>query len=339
MMNKTERYEKLMQLMSPCSKELYYKDEVQSELMGLKKVILNCTYNEEHAENMRLELGDVLRHLREKNDERGNVAGEYLDSLEIECEKFDAMLGREVAGNAGEVQAFRSLETMTSQNITFHNLELCNGENRGELDAVVITSKAVFLIEVKNSSHDMVIDAKGNYYRARGYMNMDYNIGEKVNNKAFLLRNALESAVKEMGKELKVVNYVVFANSRINVTNRYKYLSTCFLSQLPHMIDDFKSADIYTDEDMSIIGNALKDAEQKKAYPLDMDVKKLKHDFAMVMALLEMPETMEEPEVIVVEKLEAPGLSIWKKLVGGIGVAAACVFALTTATAIHKKLN
>lgn len=55
MMNKTiERYEKIMKVMSPCSKELYFKDEIQRELTDLKKVIVNCTYNEEHAENMRL---------------------------------------------------------------------------------------------------------------------------------------------------------------------------------------------------------------------------------------------------------------------------------------------
>lgn len=51
MMNKTtERYEKLMKVMCPCSKEMYFKDEIQSELTALKNIIVNCTYNEEHAE-------------------------------------------------------------------------------------------------------------------------------------------------------------------------------------------------------------------------------------------------------------------------------------------------
>ena len=290
MVNKTtERYEKLMKFMSPCSKELYFKDEIQSELTDLKKIIVNCTYNEEHAENMRLGLKDVVKHLGDKNSEIGNVADEYLLRLEKECKEFDTILGREVAGNTGEFQAFRSLETVKSEHIIFQNLELSNGENRGELDAVVITSKAIFLIEVKNSSHDMVIDAKGNYFRVRGYMTMDYNIGEKVNNKEYLLRNVLEDKMKTLDKKLNIVNYVVFANSRINVTNKYKYFTTCFLSQLPHLIDDYIGEDIYTLEDLRFMEEAIRCAEDKKAYPLSFNVKQMKEDFAMAMALLEVP--------------------------------------------------
>ena len=51
----------------------------------------------------------------------------------------------------------------------------------------------------------MVIDAKGNYFRARGYMTMDYNIGEKVNNKEFLLRNALEEQMKNNKKKIVII--------------------------------------------------------------------------------------------------------------------------------------
>lgn len=285
----TERYEKLLRVMSPCSKEMYFKDEIQSELSALKNVIVNCTYNEEHAENMKLGLEDVVKHLAEKNVERENVADEYLVRLTKECSEFDAILGREVAGNSGEIQAFRSLETVKSERVEFHNLELGNGDNRGELDAVVITSKAIFLIEVKNSSHDMVIDAKGNYFRARGYMTMDYNIGEKVNNKEYLLRNVLKEQMEKAGKKLNIVNCVVFANSRINVTNRYKYFTTCFLSQLPHYIDDYVGEDIYTPQDLKQMEEIIRLAEDKKAYPLGFNVKQIKEDFAMAMALLEVP--------------------------------------------------
>lgn len=91
----TERYEKLMSLMTPCSKETYYKSEVQEELLGLKKVIVNCTYNEQHAENMRLGLTDVVRHLEAKNVERGNVADEFLGRLADGTKAFDTLLGRE----------------------------------------------------------------------------------------------------------------------------------------------------------------------------------------------------------------------------------------------------
>lgn len=342
-MNKTtERYEKLMSLMKPCSKEVYFKDEVQEELLGLKRVIVNCTYNEQHAENMRLGLADVVRHLEEKNSERGNVADEYLERLAEETKRFDTMLGRESAGNAGEIQAFRSLETVKTSNVTFHNLELNVEENRGELDAVVVTSKAIFLIEVKNSGHDMVIDAKGNYFRARGYMTMDYNIGEKVNNKEFLLRNAVEERLKKLGKNVNIVNYVVFANSRINVTNRYKYLKTCFLSQLPHLIDEYEGPEIYTEDDMKEIQQSIKSAEHKEAYPLDMDVVQMKKDFAMTMALLEMPEIEEQVDLNYLKEeeiMDSKKQISKKEVVGLVGAVAALTAVITSVFAVYKSKN
>lgn len=343
-MNKTtEKFKNLMQAMSPCSKEMYYKEEKPKEMSQLQSSILNLIYNEEHAESMRLVLVDGVKHLKEINNERGNVADEYLERLEVECRQFDTLLGRELAGNSGEVQAFRSLETVKSDNITFRNLELCNGENRGELDAVVITSKAIFLIEVKNPGHDMIIDAKGNYYRAKGYMDMDYNIGEKINNKEFLLRKALEEQMRKIGKKMNIVTYVVFANSRIEVTNRYKYLDKCYLCHLPHLIDDYEGEDIYADEDMELMKQAILNAEDKKKYPIGMDIKQMKEDFAMAMALLEVGASEVQHEEIdecklSVEKDSQEGVAnfIDLKPLHYLGAAATLAVAIISAVTIHK---
>jgi len=339
----TEKFKNLMQVMSPCSKEVYFKEERQNEMLQLRSNLLNLIYNEEHTENMRLVLVDGVKHLKEINRERGNVADEYLERLEAECRQFDTLLGREMAGCAGEIQAFRSIEMVKSDNITFHNLELCNGDNRGELDAVVITSKAIFLIEVKNPGHDMIIDAKGNYFRAKGYMEMDYNIGEKINNKEFLLRKALEEEMKQIGKKINIVTYVVFANSRIQVTNKYKYISNCCLSHLPHLIDDYTGEDIYTDEDIELMKQAILNAENKKTYPIGMDVKQMKEDFAMAMALLEVGASEVEPEEVpeckqcVVTDFEGGVANfINLKPLRYLGAAATLAVAVITAVNIHK---
>ena len=97
----------------------------------------------------------------------------------------------------------------------------------------------------------------------------------------------MQKEMKKNGKKLNIVNYVVFANSRINVTNRYKYFRTCFLSQLPHLIDDYVGQDIYTIEDLERMKDIIHSAEDKKAYPLGFDIGQMKEDFAMTMAILE----------------------------------------------------
>ena len=150
----------------------------------------------------------------------------------------------------------------------------------------------------------------------------------------------IENTLKARGKKVKIVNLVVFANSKINVTNRYKYFSTCFLSQLPHLIDEYKGEEIYADQDVQEIKIAMEKSEEKKAYPLDLDVNQMKHDFAMAMALLEMPEFVESSVVTETEmntQLENTESRNSLKIIGGISVAVTFVLAIVSAVTIHKK--
>ncbi|HEY5562487.1 MAG TPA: nuclease-related domain-containing protein [Clostridiaceae bacterium] len=283
-----ERIKEIETSMKAMRKDAYYKKEILQELLGIQHEMVNHTFDERHAENIKLRLADVAQHLEQKNQEYGNVAEEALQKFKDGCKYLGGMIGREIAGTTGEKFAFRSLETLNTDHIMLQNVELKNGENRAELDAVVITSKAIFLVEIKNSTYDMVIDAKGNYYRARGYMAFDYNIGEKVNNKEYLLRTVIDSSLLKDGKkQIKIVNLVVFANSKITVDNRYKYVQSCFLSQLPHIIDEYSGDDIYSNETMSSIAQCIRVAECTDTYPIDFDFEQFRRNFATVIAMLE----------------------------------------------------
>jgi len=283
----SQRIQYLTTALTACSKPTYYKSEILPELNLLIRQMRDLTFNEDHAENMKFGVWEILEHLRNQNEEYCDVAEESLRCLEEDCRRFSEILGREIAGTSGEKQALRSLETVSAEHILLHNIELQKEENRGELDAIVITAKGIFHIEVKNSRHDMVIDSRGNYYRARGYMDFNYNIGEKVNNKEYLLRNALGQAFQDAGKKLRIVNIVAFANSRMNVENRYKYVKTCHLSQLPHIITDYVGEELYSSEDIQWIADLIRKAECRNAYPIEFDFEKFKWDFAMVMVTLE----------------------------------------------------
>ncbi len=80
---------------------------------------------------------------------------------------------------------------------------------------------------------------------------------------------------------------VVFTKKRVEVQNKYSDLRICFVSQLPCIIDGFKSEKPYSDEEIEIIESSIKKAEAKEAYPFDFDVAQYKLDFATVMAVLE----------------------------------------------------
>ena len=77
-------------------------------------------------------------------------------------------------------------------NIILKNIELKDGDDRTELDAVVITPYGITIVEVKNTARDIFIDENGNYYRTGEFLNWDCNIVQKMNLKEDLLKRALE---------------------------------------------------------------------------------------------------------------------------------------------------
>ncbi|MCR5836949.1 MAG: NERD domain-containing protein [Lachnospiraceae bacterium] len=300
MNSETNRYKKLMELMSPCSEETYYREDALQEMKELRDVIIKCTYAEEHATNMKLTLYDVLDHLNEKNEERNHVADQYIEVLNNEIPHFYGELGKRIAGYNGESKVKRNIYIVKSKHLLINNVELADGFNRGELDTVVITPKAIFIIEVKNPSNNMIIDARGNFFQSNGYMDLLNNIGDKMNNKEYLLKKTLEEQMNKIGKEANVVKLIVCANNKIKIMNRNKYIETCCMSNLPYYIDAYKGKDLYSDEEMNLIRITICEAEDKKKYPLPIDAQKIKENFAMAMAMLEenVVEQRYEDEVV-----------------------------------------
>ena len=302
-MNNT-RINELTNQITAFSKEKYGKNEFLQEYLTFEKQVGMLTFNEEHAENAKLRISDVVDYLHKKleNQECNNEISELLERIDNNSRVFSNLIGREKAGTKGEILAQRSLEALTEEHIKLYNVELKKEENKGEIDAVVVTKKAIFLIEVKNSNHDMVIDSRGNYYRARGYMDLDYNIGEKINNKEVLLRNALEQFCKTRKNTMNIVKLVVFANSKINVVNRYKYVEKCYLSQLPHIIDEYEGEDVYTLEELWCIKDCIKNAESKELYLPALDFVQFKSDIATALAIIEessKEETTQKKDVAI----------------------------------------
>ena len=85
---------------------------------------------------------------------------------------------------------------------------------------------------------------------------------------------------------------MVFTNNRIEVHNKCEALKTCFISQLPYLIDGYSRGDyLYGPEDMENIKKTIENAECREKYPLGFDTNKYKMDFAKTMAIIEEENT------------------------------------------------
>ena len=283
-MTKTERINEIVTSMKSFSKEAYHKTEILPELLQLQRELIELVFDEEHAANGNLKIWDVEKHLEQLSEANGFAAAEELAKFEAGCKEICNSIKAEISGNWGEDKAFQGLETMRCPRRVIRNIELTADDVRTELDGVVITSKAIYIVEVKNTKKNIFIDEEGNYYRTGDYMRLDSNIGEKMYNKISLLRRVLESAGLP---EIKIESLVVFTNNRMEVNNKYAGLRTCFLGQLPYIVEEYKGRDIYSEADIESLSKAIEEVRCKEIYPYDFDVNQFKMDFAKVMTALE----------------------------------------------------
>lgn len=290
-----QRVNEIISQITAFSKDIYTRSEFLPELLKLQKELIDLTFNAEHAENGDLRLWDVERHLRKMNDERGHVADDelvkFVQSSKVVCNNISA----EFSGNAGEQKVFRTLENLSCQNGVLHNVELEFDGRRTEIDAIVFTNHAIFIIEIKNSKKDIFIDEDGEFYRTGHSMHHDCNIADKMDEREALLRKALERVGLDF---LKIFRIVTFTNPRIDVENKYHYIKVCGSNYLPTFIEKFTSNQWYTYEDICTMMAAINEVKCPDEYQMTIDMNDYKKDFATLMAKLEAAEEADlEPEV------------------------------------------
>ena len=279
-----ERTTEIMNSINSASKESYRKQEILPELFSLQQELVALTFNTDHADFGNLKIWDVEAHLDQMNKSCGGIASEELKGFKEGCKILCNLIKAECSGNRGEYKAFCALEKVRSDHSILKNIELTDKDYRTEIDAVVITSKGAFIVEVKNTHKDIFIDDRGNYYRTGEFMRWDSNIKDKLETKHELLRRVFSRAGL---KEINISEIVVFTNNQIEVQNRCKTIKPCFLGQLPYIIDEWEQDDCLTTEEMLRVTEIIEEARCEEEYPLELDVKKYKRDFATLMAKLE----------------------------------------------------
>lgn len=282
-MNKEERKRKILASITSFNKEKYTKEELINECTKFEKEIVRLTFNEQHADLYKLKLCNVFQHFEHLNAEKNYLYTEQLNRFKSINAEVINMIKKYKSGSTGEFYAVKSLKTISCPKIIKNNIELSKDEFTTEIDSLVITEKGIYIIEVKNTRKDILIDEYGNYIRLGDVDSFDCQIGEKMNHKEYLIREALF----DIGLDIRIKSLVVFTNYEINVTNKYKYIQHCFLSDLPHIIELDELPKIYSQSEMKKIALSILDQEVKKEYSLEFDIAEFKDAFATLMSDLE----------------------------------------------------
>lgn len=326
-----EKLNMVLAKLTAFSREKYLKADIEAEFRKLQQEILTLVFDEDHALNARLTIWDAYNHLAQINEERGDVASALLHEFWLQCKTFSNLIRAEISGNKGENMTAQRLSFLHGIHKIIRNLQLSNQFGTSELDIVVFTSRAAFIVEVKNTRKDVLVDEIGDYYKVGEYTIHDCNLKVKMNFRETLLREALAKTMCQRNKDMKVVNLVVFTNKDIELHNKCNDLQTCFLAQLPYIIEEYAGEDLYTAEDIEAMAEAASLANDTQEYELEMDMQKFKKDFATLLVTLENTVETVKEEVTILEAKQgekpqeqpAKDNRLWEVLgwVSGIAVA------------------
>lgn len=292
------RMNEILDNMHYCTKDLYRRDEMLSEMNGLEKEMIHLTFNREHAEQGGLWIRDVEDHLIRLNEENGGIANEELEQFVKDCIDFTNFRKGIISGYKGEAMTFSKLNELRIENRVMRNVELSDGTAKTELDAVVLTNKGVWIVEIKNTKKNIFIDEHGQYYRTGEYLRWDSDIGYKMRMKSELLAKLLH----DEGYDVPIKCIVLFSNDRIEVQNKYKRFTTCFLSQLNCLIEESVGETVLSTTEMDELAAKIDSIVGADTFPIKTDIEKMKRDYATLMAKLEMANelaaTTDEESVV-----------------------------------------
>lgn len=280
----------------------YGKEDYLSELFKLQQEIVGLTFNNDHAKNTNLKLRDVEKHLAELNEQRGNIADDEIKEFLRGNKTVSNTIVAEISGNRGERIVSQILETLKCPNRIIHNVELCFDSSRTEIDAILFTSKAIFILEVKNTKKDIIIDENGEFYRQGNSAKHECNIAQKMDERERLLRIALSKADI---KQIKIEKYVVFTSTcHLDVENNCRSIKVCFAKTLPFLIERYKGSLLYNDEDICAMLKTIDEARCKEQYQMSVDMNEYKAKFAELMAKLEATDEMEDQQEDIPPEIE-----------------------------------
>ena len=263
-----------------------------AEMLELQKEIANVAF---HVTDSDARIWEVCNYLSQLNEEHGHVADAELARFTQDSRVFANDIKALISGKRGEDFTARRLETLRTPHIVLRNVELENHGTHTELDFVIVTRKALFILEVKNTKKDIFIDENGDYFTTGKRERLDCNIREKMKFREEILSDVLRNAGIFTGN---IVSLLVFTNNRMELHNECRDLDVTFLNRLPFKIDRYAGWNVYTEDQLDDIKNAVEAASVTGTYKCDTDIQTLKTDFARLMVALEKPKKQGPKEIV-----------------------------------------
>lgn len=283
------RKQEVMNKLTALRSTHYGKKEGLDEMLKLRSQMAWQMLGRDHGRQC--QYYDIINCVRDFRFHNKQISQTIVPRFVKKCYVMHDRIGAEMSGNKGEEIASYALDNIKTDHLVLRNVELDDNGKKTEIDAVVITKYGIFILEIKNSTVDITIDEKGNYYRItkNGIKMLDKNIGVQCNNRKTVLERVIaKSNFADILKTKEIQELVVFTNSNIKVENNYPYIKDCYLSTLPHIIDEFRGEEILSRRNMSNLAIYIQAREKHSEYlPVEFNIENFKDDFATLLITME----------------------------------------------------
>lgn len=271
-----------LEQLAPTSEEVFTNAELADRLGKVQEGLLQMLLAAGFAENvaprdMTAFLGILADKygLKEDPDFLSLCSGTKQLGFQI------ASLKRGAAGERRTRDGLRNLEFIPGVKILY-NVTLDNGSERTEYDAIVLTPFGIFVIETKNFHGNARITEKGVLIRNDDRC-AEYNLGENLNRKEFLLRSCLGN--------LSSVPYhamLLYADEKSDVQDDYHQIPVTFCNTVASAIRQFDTGDeLISSKDLAQIERLIVEHQVDARYPCRIDCHKIVSDLFSVLEKIE----------------------------------------------------
>ena len=269
----------------------YTYEEYVAELIEFEAMIASMVYGSEKPEKVRMT--EIILYLEKLAQEKGLEKNLAVRNGIRQLKKVEKELAISISGKIGENRVAKALEFVEREHFaSFRNVSLSDGAEVTEIDNIVLTDNGILVLEVKNAKEDVTISEDGRLLYNNSTSYEARPMAEKLEVKRRLLRQRLESALRERGVELPVHidSFLVFATPRnlhINVTNLYRKEKYCFQSRLKYVVGEYFSNVTYSKEEFKLLEGILGELDRcKKPFQVTLDFDEIRDGFAQAMEVL-----------------------------------------------------
>ncbi len=268
---------------------VYPQSELKGKYCDISDTFQNMVCEPKEGEKLRVHiLQQKMAELVEENNLSDNpICKENKKNIDDLASKIAST----AAGAYGEKKAGEALKRLYSEHYMLHNVYLKNEAGAAEYDYIIITSKGIFIVEVKHSNWEIVIEENGDYLRMDdGKFNYHYNIVEAMEKKKYILWNALPDEIKQNVCIEHIHQLVLFVGDK-RVVNKVRWLKICYCSTVCHCIDKWyvEKYRLYREETKSVY-DFLNTINSEVLFPLDINLEKMVDDFAGTIDLIKQSE-------------------------------------------------